>query len=130
MLPVADGSGFAGSLRNPAGWNNVFGLRPSAGRVPFGPTEDVFVQQLATDGPMARTVKDLAMLLSVMAGHDPRTPLSLTEDPSVFAAPLGRDFKGTSIGWLGDFSGALPTEPGVLELARLIHRRSGIRWRM
>jgi amidase len=116
MLPVADGSDFAGSLRNPAGWNNVFGFRPSAGRVPFGPTADVFVQQLASDGPMAWTVTDLAMLLSVMAGYDPRAPLSLTEDPSTFAAPLGRDFKGTRIGWLGDLSGALPTEPGVLEL--------------
>ena len=116
MLPVADGSDFAGSLRNPAGWNNVFGFRPSAGRVPLGPVEDVFVHQLATDGPMARTVTDLAMLLSVMAGHDARAPLSLTEDPSVFAGPLGRDVTGTRIGWLGDLNGALPTEPGVLEL--------------
>ena len=88
MLPVADSSDFAGSLRNTAGWNNVFGFRPSAGRVPSGPAEDVFVQQLATDGPMARTVTDLAMLLSVMAGHDPRAPLSLPRDPSIFAAPL------------------------------------------
>jgi amidase len=46
MLPVADGSDFAGSLRNPAGWNNVFGFRPSAGRVPFGPTPEVFMQSI------------------------------------------------------------------------------------
>ena len=58
MVPVADGSDFGGSLRNPAGWNAVFGFRPSAGRVPAWPTLDVFGQQLATDGPMARTVAE------------------------------------------------------------------------
>src|SRR6266581_1166234 len=63
MLPVADGSDFMGSLRNPAGWNNVFGFRPSQGRVPGWPADDVFVAQLSTSGPMARTVLDLARLL-------------------------------------------------------------------
>ncbi len=116
MVPVADGSDFGGSLRNPAAWNNVFGFRPSAGRVPHGPAPEVFVQQLGTDGPMARTVTDIAMLLSVMAGDDARAPLSLAEPASVFAEPLKRDFRGARIGWLGDLDGALAMEAGVLDL--------------
>jgi len=63
MVPVADGSDMMGSLRNPAAFNNVFGFRPSFGRVPAGPSPEVFLRQLSTDGPMARTVGDLAMLL-------------------------------------------------------------------
>ena len=77
LLPVADGSDFMGSLRNPAAWNNVFGMRPSQGRVPAFPVNDVWVSQLGTDGPMARHVADLARLLETMAGYDPRAPLSL-----------------------------------------------------
>ena len=85
-------------------------------------------------GPMARTVPDLAMLLSVQAGYDPRAPLSNRQDPAQFAEPLKRDFKGTRIAWLGDFGGHLPFEPGVLELCRnalqdvrsaRLHRRGG-----
>ena len=116
MLPVADGSDMGGSLRNPAAYNNVFGLRPSAGRVPKVPAVESFIEQLGTEGPMARTVSDLAMLLSVQAGYDPRAPLSLAEDPAVFAGPLARDCRGLRIGWLGDLGGYLPFEPGVLEL--------------
>lgn len=118
MLPVADGSDMMGSLRNPAGWNNVFGFRPSYGRVPYGPTAEVFVQQLGYEGPMARTVQDLAMLLSVQAGFDARVPLSNTQDPALFAQPLQRDFKGARIGWLGDFDGYLPMEAGVMDTCR------------
>jgi hypothetical protein len=77
-----------GSLRNPAGWNHVFGLRPSQGRVPMSPAQDVFIAQLATEGPMARHVADLALLLSTQAGAHPSSPLSLTGDPSVFAGTL------------------------------------------
>jgi amidase len=114
MLPVADGSDMMGSLRNPAGWNNVFGFRPSFGRVPFGPSSEVFVQQLGYEGAMGRSVQDLAMLLSVQAGFDPRIPLSIDQDPAQFARPLERNFKGVRIGWMGDYNGYLPTEPGVL----------------
>ena len=114
LQPVADGSDFAGSLRNPAGWNNIYGLRPSAGRVPFGPTAEVFMQSIGYEGPMARNPSDLAMLLSVMAGYDRRTPLSLTEPASTFAAPLKRDVAGTRIGWLGDLNG-IPMEAGMLD---------------
>jgi len=118
MLPVADGSDMMGSLRNPAAYNNVFGFRASPGRVPFGPTNEVFFQQFGYEGPMARTVTDLAMLLSVQAGFDDRTPLSLNADPSIFRQSLQRDFKGARIGWLGDFNGYLPMEAGVMELSQ------------
>src|SRR5262245_19997774 len=75
MLPVADGSAMGGSLRNPAAFSKLFGFRPSFGRVPFGPALEVFFNQLAYEGPMARTVPDLAALLSTMAGADSRAPL-------------------------------------------------------
>ncbi|MBM0106581.1 amidase [Steroidobacter sp. S1-65] len=115
MMPLADGSDFGGSLRNPAAWNNVFGFRPSFGRVPSVPSGDVFGQTFATSGPMARTVRDTALLLSVQAGADPRAPFSLKEDPAMFATPLDRQWQGKRIGWLGDLGGALPMEPGVLQ---------------
>ncbi|MDB5370009.1 MAG: putative amidase [Roseomonas sp.] len=118
MLPVADGSDFGGSLRNPAAWNNVFGLRPSAGRVPAWPSVDGFVTQLSTEGPMARDVGDLALLLSTLAGRDARAPLSLDDAPGVFAQPLASEVRGTRIGWLGDYARALPMEPGVLDVCR------------
>jgi amidase len=115
LLPVADGSDFMGSLRNPAAWNNVFGLRPSQGRVPAYPTNDVWVSQLGTDGPMARTVSDLAQLLEVISGYDPRAPLSLANMPKGFATTLKPEAKGLRIGWLGDLNGYLPMQAGVLE---------------
>jgi amidase len=118
MVPVADGSDTGGSLRNPAAFNNVFGFRPSFGRVPRDAQDEVFVQQLATSGPMARTVPDLAHLLSVMAGYDQRSPLSLDEDPLVFRQPLERDLSGVRLAWLGDWDGYLPMQDGVLDCCR------------
>ena len=115
MVPVADGSDFMGSLRNPAGWNNIFGMRPSQGRVPYYPSQDVWVSQLGTDGPMARTVSDLARLLSVQAGYCAQTPLSISESGERFAHSLRHDVRGCRIGWLGNLKGYLPMEPGVLE---------------
>jgi amidase len=117
MLPVADGTDHGGSLRNPAAYNNVFGFRPSFGRVPTL-AADAFYAIMGTPGPMARTVPDLAALLSVQAGHDPRAPLSNRQDPLQFAEPLKRDFKGARIGWAGDFGGHLPFEPGIIDLCR------------
>jgi amidase len=119
LLPVADGSDMGGSLRNPAGWCNVFGFRPSQGRVPKWPSEEVFFAQLPTEGPMARNVPDLVALLATIAGPDPRQPLSLPADPSISPERLERDaghWRQVRIGWLGDFDGHLSTEPGVLEL--------------
>jgi amidase len=118
LLPVADGSDFMGSLRNPAGWNHVFGLRPSQGRVPMSPAQDVFIAQLGTEGPMGRHVRDVAMLLSVQAGADTASPLSLSDDPLQFAGPLDSDPKGQRIGWLGDLQGYLPMEDGILAVCQ------------
>ncbi len=115
MLPVADGSDSMGSLRNPAGWNNVFGFRPSQGRVPFWPAADVWVSLLGTEGPMGRTVKDVAMLLDVQAGFDARVPLSIAKTDA-FAARLERlDCKAVKVGWLGNLNGYLQMEPGIVD---------------
>lgn len=114
MLPVADGSDMMGSLRTPAAFNNVYGLRTSPGCVPHGPTEELFFQQFSVAGPMARNIPDLALLLSVQAGFDARLPLSRQQDPAAFRAPLARDFRGTRIAWLADLGGQLPMEPGLL----------------
>jgi amidase len=118
MLPVADGTDHGGSLRNPGAFNNVFGFRPSYGRVP-AEALDVFNSAMGVGGPMARTVPDLALLLSVQSGYDARVPLSIHQDPTQFAAPLKRDVKGKRIAWGGDlFARHMPFEPAVLELSR------------
>ena len=115
MLPVADGSDFMGSLRNPAAWNNVFGLRPSQGRVPMWPAQDVWVSQLGTEGPMGRTVEDVARLLDVQAGPDARVPLSLAQHASFAAGLRGIDCRRVRIGWLGGLDGYLAMEPRILD---------------
>jgi amidase len=115
MLPVADGSDHAGSLRNPAAFNNLYGFRTTFGRVPSVEL-DLFEAALGVTGPLARTVTDLALMLSVMAGYDARAPLSTRESPASFAGALDRDFTGARVAWLGDLGGRLRFEPGVLEL--------------
>lgn len=115
MLPVADGSDFMGSLRNPAGWNHVFGMRPSRGRVPLWPASDVWLAQLGTEGPMARTVEDLALLLDTQSGPDPRTPLALEHKPDLRRLD-GLEPRQVRLGWLGDLGGYLAMEEGVLPL--------------
>jgi amidase len=117
MLPLADGSDYGGSLRNPAGWNNVFGFRPSYGLVPRE-ARDAWLPSMGVLGPMARNVTDLALLLAVQAGHDARVPLSTAGDGARFAGRLERDFKGVRIAWVGDFKGYLPFAPGVLDLCK------------
>ena len=116
MIPFADGSDLGGSLRNPAGWNNVFGFRPSQGRVPGWPRLDAFHAQLVTEGPIARGAADLALLLTVQSGYDPRAPLSLAETAEGWAKPLDVDLAGRRVAWLGDLGGQLPMEPGVLSV--------------
>lgn len=114
MLPIADGSDMMGSLRNPAAFNNIVGFRPSQGRIP-SLEADLFFQQLACDGPMGRTVSDVARLLDTMAGYDPRSPLS-RKDP-VFSGELQAPvLKSMRLGWMGDYNGYLPMETGVLEV--------------
>ncbi len=117
MLPCADGSDMMGSLRNPAGFNNVVGFRPSQGRVP-SPYEngDVFYEQLSTDGPMGRTVEDTIRLLETMAGYDNRAPLSLRDKIPPYSEFEAREFPGLKVGWMGNYQGYLNMEPGVLEL--------------
>jgi len=123
LLPVADGSDFMGSLRNPAGWNHVFGMRPSQGRVPYWPAADVWVRQLATEGPMGRTVRDVAQLLSTQSGYDARAPLSIAQGPQSFVPDPGASVRGRRIAWLGDLGGHLATEPGVLDVCEQALRR-------
>jgi amidase len=117
MLPVADGSDYGGSLRNPAGWNNVFGFRTSTGLVPTA-APDGWLPSMGVVGPMARNIPDLAMLLSVQSGYDARVPLSIPGDGSVFQRRLEADLKGKRIAWSGDFRGYLPFEPGVLDVCK------------
>ncbi len=114
MLPIADGSDLGGSLRNPASFCNVVGFRPSPGRVPVWPSLDAW-SNLSVEGPMARTVADVAFFLSAIAGPDPRAPQSIDEPGNRFAAPLDRDFKGTRVAWWKDLGG-LPVDPRVKEL--------------
>ncbi len=115
MLAVADGSDFMGSLRNPAAWNNVFGLRPSQGRVPMWPVQDVWINQLGTEGPMARTVKDLGLLLNTQAGYDPRAPLSIAAYANSTGVLGTFTPKNVRVGWLGDLQGYLPMESGIVQ---------------
>jgi amidase len=117
MVPLADGSDYGGSLRNPAGWNNVYGFRTSIGRVP-GRARDEWLPSMGVVGPMARNVADLALLLSIQAGFDPAAPLSMEGDGAQFRTPPRRDFRGTRIAWSGNFGGAVPFEPEVLETCR------------
>src|SRR4029079_2896581 len=111
MLPIADGSDLAGSLRNPGNFNNVVGMRPTVGLVPTAPTA-LPLLGFAVAGPLARTVSDVAWLLSVMAGPDPRDPVGVRSAPAIFRAPLGRYFRGARVAWCPDLGG-LPLDPRV-----------------
>lgn len=111
MVPIADGSDLGGSLRNPASFCNVVGLRPSSGRVPNWPGFSAWFSMTVV-GPMARTTQDVALALSAIAGPDSRAPLSLQEPGQAFARPLQRSFKGARIAWSSDLGG-LPLEPEV-----------------
>ena len=111
LVPVADGSDTGGSLRNPAAFCNVVGFRPSPGRVP-NPKAAFAWFTLSTSGCLGRSVADLALGLSAVAGPDPRAPLSIDEPGSVFARPLGRSVKGTRVAWFKDLGG-VPFDPRV-----------------
>jgi amidase len=111
MMPIADGSDLGGSLRNPASFCNVVGFRPSPGRVPVWPHRIGWCP-LPVEGPMARTVQDTTLLLSAIAGPDPRAPISISEPGNLFARPLERDFTGVRIAWSRDLGG-LPVDSRV-----------------
>ena len=114
MLPIADGSDLGGSLRNPASFCNVVGFRPSPGRVPQWPAEDLW-EPLSVQGPIGRSAADAALLLSAIAGPDPRVPIAIDEPGEVFRAPLERDFAGTRVAWSPDL-GRYEVEPEVVEV--------------
>ncbi|HEX7054746.1 MAG TPA: amidase [Burkholderiales bacterium] len=114
LLPFADGSDLAASLRNPGNYCNVVGFRPSPGRVPSWPAANAW-DTLAVMGPIARTVGDAALLLSAMAGPDPRAPVSIDEPGSLFGRSLKRDFRRTRIAWSPDLGG-LPMDPRVVSV--------------
>ncbi len=119
QICLADGSDLGGSLRNPASFCNVVGLRPSPGRVPGWPVGDVG-DQLGVSGPMARTVADAALLLAVLSGPDPRVPLALDQppptvtDPAQLPALLSADLRGIRIAWSADLG--LPVEREVISV--------------
>ena len=122
MQSVADGSDFMGSLRNPAGFCNVFGYRPSRGRIPSLGFE-LFYLDCGVNGPMARTVPDLALFVGSVSGPDIRVPASLEDDadlksltPQNVVGRLQTEMKSKRVAWLGDLNGYLPMEDGVLEL--------------
>ncbi|MFO0340987.1 MAG: amidase [Acidobacteriota bacterium] len=104
MVALADGSDLGGSLRIPAAFCNVVGLRPSPGRVP-APEAAMGWNFLPTAGPMGRTVGDVALLLSAQAGAEARAPLSIEEDPAKFRQPLGRKWRGVKVAWYRDLGG-------------------------
>jgi amidase len=114
MVPIADGSDTGGSLRNPASFCNVVGLRPSPGRVPSWPDAAPW-GQLSVKGPMARTVADAALLLSVIAGPDERSPIALETPGASFRPPLDGDLRGLRIAWTPDFAGTVPVDHEVTE---------------
>ena len=111
MTPVATGSDTGGSLRNPAAFCNVVGFRPSIGRVP-NPNAAFAWSTLSTSGCLGRSVADLALALSTIAGPDSRAPLSINESGERFARPLDRSFKGVRVAWFKDLGG-VPFDPRV-----------------
>ena len=115
MHPLADGNDMGGSLRNPASFCNVVGLRPSTGRVPQYPSVLPW-SSLTVPGPMARSVDDVALLLSAVAGPDPRCPTSLGDDPASLDGPLDVDLRGARVAWAPDLGGAVALDPAVAEV--------------
>lgn len=120
MVPIADGSDSGGSLRNPAAFCGVVGFRVAPGRVPNAAQGNAW-STLSVSGPMARTVPDVALLLSVMAGPDPRCPISITEPGSRFAGSLDRDFKGVRVAWFKNMGG-IPFDARILHAVNA-HRK-------
>ncbi len=113
MLPLADGSDMGGSLRNPGNFCNIVGFRTSPGRVPVWPSPAPWFP-IPVQGPMARTVQDVALMLGVIAGPDPRAPIAIAEPGSIFTRSLDRNFKGVKIAWSKDL-GELPVDPRVTQ---------------
>jgi amidase len=114
MIAIADGTDLGGSLRNPASFCNLVGIRPSVGRVPSWP-DSLAWYPFSVPGPMARTVQDLALAMAAMAGPDDRSPISLEAPGEMFLNPLARSFKGCKIAFSANLGG-LPVEPEVAKV--------------
>src|SRR4051794_5666968 len=112
FVPLADGSDMGGSLRNPAAFCGVVGLRPTPGRVPTWPAAMAW-SQLSVQGPMGRTVADVALVLSAIAGPDPRVPISLTDDGAGSPALLPEELTGLRVAWAPDLGGRVAVDPAV-----------------
>lgn len=112
MIPFADGSDMGGSCRFPAAFNNVVGLRPSPGRVPQYSKSAPF-SPLSVQGPIARNVKDIAFIMSVISGPDNRSPISIEESGKLFLTPLTKDLNGLRVACTTDFGGAIPVDQAV-----------------
>jgi amidase len=126
MIPLADGSDTGGSLRNPANFCNVVGFRTAPGRVPAWPKQTAW-SPWSVQGPLARTVADVALMLSVVAGPDVRSPISIAEPGSIFKGALERDFTGVRIAWSRNL-GSFPVDPrvtGVIESRRSVFAELG-----
>jgi amidase len=115
LVPLAEGSDMGGSLRNPAAFCNVVGLRPTPGRVPTWPAAMGW-SQLSVQGPMGRTVADVALTLSAIAGPDRRVPISLADRGSDFARPLDAPLAGLRVAWAPDLGGRMPVDPTILSV--------------
>ena len=114
MISIADGTDLGGSLRNPASFCNLVGIRPSVGRVPSWP-ESLGWYTMSVPGPMARTVQDVALAMAAMSGPDDRSPISLEAPGEMFLNPLARSFKGCKIAFSANLGG-LPVEPEVAKV--------------
>jgi amidase len=112
MVPLADGSDMGGSLRNPASFCGVVGLRPSLGRVPEWPTDNQW-ETTSVGGPMARNVGDVALLLSVIAGPDSRVPLALGDPGADFVPPVSGSLRGLRVALSPDLGGAIEVDHDV-----------------
>ena len=126
MVALADGTDLAGSLRNPANFCNLVGMRPSVGRVPTWP-EQLGWYTMSVAGPMARSVEDLALMMSVLSGPDDRSPIALDTPGTILTSPLQRNFKGCRVAYSEDLGG-LPLEPEVrivMRAAREVFERLG-----
>ncbi len=128
MIPLADGSDLGGSLRNPANFCNVVGFRTSPGRVPVWPAATLSFP-FSIQGPMARNVGDIALMLSVIAGPDPRVPMSIPEPGSIFTNSLDRDLRDVRVAWSRDLNGVPVDEriSGVIESQRCVFEDLGCR---
>ncbi len=117
MVWLANGSDLGGSLRTPAAFCSVVGLRPSPGRVPHGPSASPF-QTLSVDGPMARDVRDVALFLDAQAGFDPRDPLSFDPPPESFASAIERPPSLSRVAFSPDLGGITPVDAEVATICR------------